>query len=87
MTINKSNWKNIGHLTMVLFILLSIGAFIAFTYSEIAILGNLGVFHITVYPYQPYAIALAICSIISAVISIGSYASSKCFITREGKIE
>jgi hypothetical protein len=77
MTINKSNWKNIGHITMALFILVSIGAFIAFTYSEMTNLGNLGVTFVTIYPYQPYAIVLAICGIISAVISIGSYVASK----------
>ena len=77
MTINKSTWRNIGHITMAVCVVMSIGTYIAFSYSQIVPFGNLAATWYTAYPYQSYAIAIGVCGIISGVISIGSYVAPK----------
>jgi hypothetical protein len=76
-SMNKSTWKNIRQITMALFFVLLVIAYTAFTYSEIIVQGNLAATYYIAYPYQPYAIAIGVCSIISGIISIGSYLAPK----------
>ena len=75
---NKCAWKNISYATMALFVVLLVTAYVAFTYSEIIVQGNLGATYYIAYPYRSYAFAFGVCGIISGIISIGSYLAPKC---------
>jgi hypothetical protein len=77
MTTNMFDWRKVSYITLPLFVVLSIGAFFAFTYSEEAILGNLGVVHETIYPYQPYGFVFAVCCFILALRAVWLYLRSK----------
>ena len=77
---NNSTWKNIGHITIALCVALSVIAYIAFTYSEIIVYGNLAATYYRAYPYQSYAIVSGVCAIILGVISTSSYLVPKYFM-------
>ncbi len=77
MTANRVDWRKVCYVTLPLLAVLLVGAFFALTFSEEVILGNLGVVHETVYPYQTFGIAFAVLGCAIALIPLGSYLTSR----------
>lgn len=70
---NNTVWRSIGYITTALFVMLLLFTYIASTYSETIISGNLAVTWYQTYPYQSYAVIIGVCGIISGIMSVSCY--------------